>query len=302
MPGPDDPGPSCALPQPPLPRSLTAALRSLLPTAVFASNPCRLRYCTQHIVLFRCVPCAAAPGRVEVGGGKGAEGRAVNLPACRRPVARRSKTLHLALHADRSRLLPSPLALLAWLVPPPPPHTRAHAPPPRPARSGGAAQMGSCQGQEQLHQDAYDTVDALLPLPLLPPPLPPPPFDAAPNSTGAPPPQGPLPRTSAPPPADPPTRMRTCPLRCCRHDLLKRLRRKAILPLSGEGTGGWGEKAGRRRGVNKDRAWGVCVCGARGVRVDRGREGRGGQAGGRAVGRPMPATSKGEGGASGSCT
>ncbi len=53
MPGPDDPGPGPVLPQPPLPACLTAALRAALPSAVFASNPCRLRYCTQRIVLFR---------------------------------------------------------------------------------------------------------------------------------------------------------------------------------------------------------------------------------------------------------
>lgn len=53
MPGPDDAGPAGVLPQPPLPRSLTTDLRRVLPTAHFASNPCRLRYATQRIVLFR---------------------------------------------------------------------------------------------------------------------------------------------------------------------------------------------------------------------------------------------------------
>ncbi|KAG2497843.1 hypothetical protein HYH03_004110 [Edaphochlamys debaryana] len=53
MPGPDDPGPGPILPQPPLPRCLTGELRRLLPTAVFGSNPCRLRFATQRIVLFR---------------------------------------------------------------------------------------------------------------------------------------------------------------------------------------------------------------------------------------------------------
>ncbi|GFR42611.1 hypothetical protein Agub_g3542, partial [Astrephomene gubernaculifera] len=53
VPGPDDTGPGAILPQPPLPRCLTGELRRLLPTAVFASNPCRLRYATQRIVLFR---------------------------------------------------------------------------------------------------------------------------------------------------------------------------------------------------------------------------------------------------------
>ncbi|GLC72461.1 hypothetical protein PLESTF_001250200 [Pleodorina starrii] len=53
LPGPDDPGPGAILPQPPLPRSLTGELRRVLPGAVFASNPVRLRYATQRIVLFR---------------------------------------------------------------------------------------------------------------------------------------------------------------------------------------------------------------------------------------------------------
>ncbi len=53
MPGPDDAGPAGVLPQPPLPRALTTELRRVLPTAQFASNPCRLRYATQRIVLFR---------------------------------------------------------------------------------------------------------------------------------------------------------------------------------------------------------------------------------------------------------
>ncbi|KAG2446253.1 hypothetical protein HXX76_000845 [Chlamydomonas incerta] len=72
MPGPDDAGPAGVLPQPPLPRSLTTELRRLLPAAHFASNPCRLRYATQRIVLFRhdlqrrllrrtLLPLAAAP-------------------------------------------------------------------------------------------------------------------------------------------------------------------------------------------------------------------------------------------------
>ncbi|KAG2440412.1 hypothetical protein HYH02_010300 [Chlamydomonas schloesseri] len=72
MPGPDDAGPAGVLPQPPLPRALTSELRRVLPTAQFASNPCRLRYATQRIVLFRhdlqrrllrrtLLPLAAAP-------------------------------------------------------------------------------------------------------------------------------------------------------------------------------------------------------------------------------------------------
>jgi hypothetical protein len=41
VPGPGDPSPSPALPKPPLPKTLTKALRQKVPTAVFSSNPCR---------------------------------------------------------------------------------------------------------------------------------------------------------------------------------------------------------------------------------------------------------------------
>ena len=53
VPGPRDPGSAEVLPQPPLPAALTAGLRDALPRAVFASNPCRLRYCSQRIIVFR---------------------------------------------------------------------------------------------------------------------------------------------------------------------------------------------------------------------------------------------------------
>ena len=53
VPGPGDPGPGSALPRPPLPAYFTSDLRQLLPTAVFASNPCRIRLYTQEVVLFR---------------------------------------------------------------------------------------------------------------------------------------------------------------------------------------------------------------------------------------------------------
>ncbi|KAL3133858.1 hypothetical protein ABBQ32_008325 [Trebouxia sp. C0010 RCD-2024] len=53
VPGPGDPGPANVLPRPALPAYFTADLRQLLPTAVFASNPCRLRLYTQQVVLFR---------------------------------------------------------------------------------------------------------------------------------------------------------------------------------------------------------------------------------------------------------
>lgn len=53
MPGPGDPGPANVLPRPALPAYFTSDLRQLLPTAVFASNPCRMRLYTQEVVLFR---------------------------------------------------------------------------------------------------------------------------------------------------------------------------------------------------------------------------------------------------------
>ncbi|KAK9848386.1 hypothetical protein WJX84_000167 [Apatococcus fuscideae] len=53
VPGPGDAGPGSILPQPPLPSSLTADLRARVPGIVLASNPCRLRYCTQDIIVFR---------------------------------------------------------------------------------------------------------------------------------------------------------------------------------------------------------------------------------------------------------
>lgn len=53
VPGPGDPGPGNVLPRPPLPHVLTSDLREQLPNAVFGTNPCRIRYCTQELVLFR---------------------------------------------------------------------------------------------------------------------------------------------------------------------------------------------------------------------------------------------------------
>ena len=53
VPGPGDPGPASTLPRPALPAFLTADLRQALPTAIFSSNPCRLRLYTQQVVLFR---------------------------------------------------------------------------------------------------------------------------------------------------------------------------------------------------------------------------------------------------------
>lgn len=53
VPGPGDLGTGSILPQPALPAFLTSDLRKLLPNAVFGTNPCRIRYCTQQVVLFR---------------------------------------------------------------------------------------------------------------------------------------------------------------------------------------------------------------------------------------------------------
>jgi DNA polymerase epsilon subunit 2 len=43
--------------RPPLPANLVQPLRTKLPKCHFATNPCRLRYCTQEIVVFRFVFC-----------------------------------------------------------------------------------------------------------------------------------------------------------------------------------------------------------------------------------------------------
>lgn len=53
VPGPTDPGAGSVLPRPPLPMAFTRRLRAVLPTAVFTSNPCRIRYFTHEMVVFR---------------------------------------------------------------------------------------------------------------------------------------------------------------------------------------------------------------------------------------------------------
>lgn len=52
MPGPGDVGPSAALPRPSLPKSLAGGLLEV-PTVQLVSNPCRLRWHAQELVLFR---------------------------------------------------------------------------------------------------------------------------------------------------------------------------------------------------------------------------------------------------------
>ena len=53
VPGPSDPGPGNLLPRPPIPATVTRSLSETVPSAVFCSNPCRLQFCTQEIVIFR---------------------------------------------------------------------------------------------------------------------------------------------------------------------------------------------------------------------------------------------------------
>eukprot|EP00057_Strongylocentrotus_purpuratus_P034860 XP_796825.2 PREDICTED: DNA polymerase epsilon subunit 2 [Strongylocentrotus purpuratus] len=53
VPGPEDPGPGNVLPRPPIPECLTEVITSKVPTAVFTTNPCRLQYCTQEIIVFK---------------------------------------------------------------------------------------------------------------------------------------------------------------------------------------------------------------------------------------------------------
>ncbi|KAG8087436.1 hypothetical protein GUJ93_ZPchr0010g8049 [Zizania palustris] len=53
IPGPDDAGPSRALPRCALPKYLTEELQKHIPNAIFVSNPCRVKFYTQEIVFFR---------------------------------------------------------------------------------------------------------------------------------------------------------------------------------------------------------------------------------------------------------
>uniref|UniRef100_A0A8C4XQP5 DNA polymerase epsilon subunit n=1 Tax=Falco tinnunculus TaxID=100819 RepID=A0A8C4XQP5_FALTI len=53
VPGPEDPGPGSILPRPPLPKNITEEFRQLVPFSVFTTNPCRIQYCTQEIIIFR---------------------------------------------------------------------------------------------------------------------------------------------------------------------------------------------------------------------------------------------------------
>ncbi|KAJ3041234.1 DNA polymerase epsilon subunit 2 [Rhizophlyctis rosea] len=53
VPGPHDPWSENVLPRPGIPNFFTGRLRNKVPKAHFASNPCRIKYCTQEIVVFR---------------------------------------------------------------------------------------------------------------------------------------------------------------------------------------------------------------------------------------------------------
>ncbi|GCB80540.1 hypothetical protein scyTo_0016242, partial [Scyliorhinus torazame] len=69
VPGPEDPGPSSILPRPPLADYITEEFSKRVPFSVFTTNPCRIQYCTQEIVIFRedlvnkmCRNCIRFPG------------------------------------------------------------------------------------------------------------------------------------------------------------------------------------------------------------------------------------------------
>ncbi|KAI5101927.1 DNA polymerase epsilon subunit 2, partial [Silurus meridionalis] len=53
VPGPEDPGPSSILPRPPLAEHITEDFRQRVPFSVFTTNPCRIQYCSQEIVVIR---------------------------------------------------------------------------------------------------------------------------------------------------------------------------------------------------------------------------------------------------------
>ncbi|WOL20163.1 DNA polymerase epsilon subunit B [Canna indica] len=53
VPGPDDAGPSKVLPRCALPKYLTEEFQKHIPNSIFCSNPCRIKFYTQEIVLFR---------------------------------------------------------------------------------------------------------------------------------------------------------------------------------------------------------------------------------------------------------
>ncbi|XP_020781748.2 DNA polymerase epsilon subunit 2 [Boleophthalmus pectinirostris] len=53
VPGPEDPGPASILPRPPLADHITEEFQQRVPFSVFTTNPCRIQYCSQEIVIMR---------------------------------------------------------------------------------------------------------------------------------------------------------------------------------------------------------------------------------------------------------
>ncbi|KAG0348790.1 DNA polymerase epsilon subunit 2 [Podila humilis] len=53
VPGPNDPWGASILPRPKIPDFYTTKVRQLVKRSIFASNPCRIKYCDQEIVIFR---------------------------------------------------------------------------------------------------------------------------------------------------------------------------------------------------------------------------------------------------------
>lgn len=72
VPGEADGGLGGLLPRPALPAALVRDLRAQCPKLVVASNPARLRWGSQHIVLFRCdlIACLQALSLLPAAGGR----------------------------------------------------------------------------------------------------------------------------------------------------------------------------------------------------------------------------------------
>ncbi|XP_072545936.1 DNA polymerase epsilon subunit 2 [Salminus brasiliensis] len=74
VPGPEDPGPSTILPRPPLAEYITEEFKQRVPFSVFTTNPCRIQYCSQEIVVIRedlvnkmCRNCVRLPsGNIDI--------------------------------------------------------------------------------------------------------------------------------------------------------------------------------------------------------------------------------------------
>ncbi|XP_049595515.1 DNA polymerase epsilon subunit 2 [Syngnathus scovelli] len=68
VPGPEDPGPGTILPRPPLANHITEEFRQRVPFCAFTTNPCRIQYCSQEIIVIRedlvnkmCRNCVGLP-------------------------------------------------------------------------------------------------------------------------------------------------------------------------------------------------------------------------------------------------